>query len=86
MAKPIAPQSIDEAKKLGFRPTTRSKSEIRAIVQEQIDQGMAGAFQRDCLDGASGPCLQSDCGDDGKMYVCFCNGMSCDDCHEYDCK
>jgi hypothetical protein len=86
MAKPIA-RSIDEAKKLGFRPTTRSVAEIRALVHKNLTAAASDAFQKDCLTTAPGePCLQTDCGDDGKMYLCFCKGSSCDDCHEYDCR
>jgi hypothetical protein len=78
MAKPIA-KSMEEAIRLGFTPSTRSIDEIHKMIDEQIRNNPdSQAFRRDCLGLQQGEqCLQSDCGPDGRMFVGFCDGLSC---------
>jgi len=79
MAKPLA-STMDEAKSLGFTATTRSITELHALIDEQLNSNLEShAFRKDCMTvPQGGQCLQTDCGSDGWEYVGFCNGISCE--------
>ncbi len=68
----------EEAKRLGYKKLDPNSSTFSAHMLSAVINPCAALTQGQL-------CSQSNCRPDGTMIVCYCNGMSCDNCYTRSC-